>query len=140
MPTQESEAVARRFIQVWGAGRLDLLDELADPDIEVSYTHFEEPLRGVDAFRGALEETFRHFPDLTIAPESVIAQDDRSAVAWTYGGTHRHGELFGVAPSGARVEVQGTTLYRIADGRVVAERGVVDVLGLMAQLGALPAG
>lgn len=53
-----------------------------------------------------------------------------------YEGTHQHGELFGVQPSGRLVRVSGVTLYRIVSGSVVEERGVADVLGLMQQLGA----
>jgi steroid delta-isomerase-like uncharacterized protein len=139
MRTEDSEAIARRFIHVWSAGHLKLLDELADPEIEVSYAHFQEPLRGVDAYRAALEETFDHFPDLSIAPTTVIAQDELAAVEWVYEGTHSEGELFGVPASGVRVEVRGATVYQIHDDRVMEERGVVDVLGLMTQLGALPA-
>ncbi len=36
-----------------------------------------------------------------------------------------------------QVRVAGMTFYRVVDGRVVEERGVADVLGLMQQLGAL---
>lgn len=140
MRTEDSETIARHFIHVWSPGHLDLLGEYAHPDIEVSYPHFPAPLKGVDAFRSALEETFDHFPDLAIAPTSVIAQDELAAVEWMYEATHSRGTLFGVEPSGVRVTVRGTTVYLIEEGRVIEERGVVDVVGLMRQLGALPGG
>ena len=130
------ERVAREFIQVWSVGNLDILDRLADEDIRVTYSHFGEPIQGVPAFRSALEETFAHFPDLETTARTIVADGENAAVEWQYEGTHRHGELFGVEPSGRRVRVSGMTFYRIVNGRVVEERGVADVLGLMRQVGA----
>lgn len=136
LTANDTERIAREFIQVWGVGNLDVLDRLASDDLEVTYSHFPEPIVGKQAFRSTLEETFAHFPDLEITARTVVAERDRAAVEWQYEGTHQHGELFGVQPSGRRVRVSGVTLYRIVSGSVVEERGVVDVLGLMQQLGA----
>lgn len=130
------EDVAREFIQVWSAGNLDVLDRLAGEDITVRYSHFPEPVEGRAAFRATLEETFSHFPDLKTTAEAVVARGEQAAVEWWYTGTHEHGELFGVEPSGRRVRVAGMSFYRIIDGKVVEERGVADVVGLMQQLGA----
>ena len=55
-------------------------------------------------------------------------------VRWTYRGTHQGQELFGIPPTGAPVEVQGITIYRIEGGRVVEEVGVGDTATLRAQL------
>jgi steroid delta-isomerase-like uncharacterized protein len=127
--------VARRFLGVWSAGQLHLLDELAADDIVVRYTHFPQAVRGRTAFRVLLENTFMSFPDLTISGEEPIVEGDRAVVRWTYMGTHKHGELFGVRPSDRRVTVSGITCYRIIDGRVVEESGIVDNLALLQQLG-----
>ena len=136
LTAQDVERIAREFIQVWSVGNLDVLDRLASEDLEVAYAHFPEAIVGRRAFRSALEETFMHFPDLKTTARTIIADGERAAVEWRYEGTHRHGDLFGIQPSGRRVRVSGTTFYRVRDGRVVEERGVVDVLGLMQQLGA----
>ncbi len=137
MTESAMDLLAREFIQVWSAGNLHLLDELADPDIVVDYAHFDRPIRGVDTFRAALEQTFRHFPDLVTTTRTVLVDGHRAAVEWTYGGTHTQGDLFGVAAAGARVSVRGVTLYRAEHGRIVEERGVADLVSLMTQLGAL---
>jgi steroid delta-isomerase-like uncharacterized protein len=136
--TQHTEAVARRFLQAWNAGGEAVVDELAAPDLIVSYTHFPEPLRGAEAFKQALRQTHEFFPDLAIRAEEVIAAEDVAVVRWSYRGTHQRGELFGVSASGRRVEVRGITIYRLRDGRVQHEEGVVDNLDLMAQLQAGP--
>lgn len=137
MTVAESERIAVEFLQVWTVGNFDVLERLGADDLRVDYAHFPEPLEGREAFRRVLEETFGYFPDLETTPRTAVADEGTVAVEWQYEGTHRHGELFGVQPSGRRVRVDGMTFYRIAEGKVVEERGVVDVLGLMQQLGAL---
>ena len=129
-----NETLARTFLQAWAADGEPILDDLADPDIVVSYTHFPDPLRGRHAFRQALRKTHDYFPDLAIEAEEVITCADEAVVRWIYRATHRRGEMFGVQARGARVEVRGISIYHIEGGRVRKESGVVDNLGLMAQL------
>lgn len=136
MSTVEVKDIARRFIQAWNVGHLDIVDELAASDLTVSYTHFPEPFQGPDAFKQMLSQTHRFFPDLSLEVHQVIADERRAVVHWTYRGTFQEGEMFGVEASGQSVDVTGITIYRIADGKVQREQGVVDNLTLMMQLGA----
>jgi steroid delta-isomerase-like uncharacterized protein len=137
MEVEENKAIALRFIQAWSVGGQRTVDELAAPDITVSYTHFAEPIQGVEGFKQLLTQTLASFPDLQVTVEALIAEGERVVVRWTYHGTHQSGELFGVAPTGTQVHVPGITVYRIRDSKVIEESGVVDNVSLMAQLGAL---
>lgn len=130
--------IACRFLQAWNADQRDIVDELAAPDLVVSYTHFPEPIQGPEAFKQMLADTHRHFPDLAIEPHDVVAQADHAVVHWTYRGTFQSGEMFGVTADGQAVEVTGMTRYRIEDGAVHREDGLVDNFRLMMQLGASP--
>jgi steroid delta-isomerase-like uncharacterized protein len=131
-------AIARRFIQAWNAGQRQVVDELAAPDLTVSYTHYPEPYHGPEAFKAMLKKTHRYFPDLTIDVHDVIADGTQAVVHWTYRGTFQNGEMFGVSASGQSIEVTGVTIYEIEDGAVQREEGVVDNLALMQQLGMMP--
>jgi steroid delta-isomerase-like uncharacterized protein len=139
MSSSSVAGVARRFIQAWNAGQRHVVDDLAAPTLTVSYTHFPEVLDGPEAFKEMLAQTHRWFPDLTIDVHEVVPDDNRAVVRWTYQGTFRQGQMFGVAADGQSVEVHGMTRYQVEDGRVQSGWGIVDNLGLMAQLGALPA-
>jgi steroid delta-isomerase-like uncharacterized protein len=130
--------IARQFIRAWNAGQRHVVDELAAPTLTVSYPHFPEPLEGPEAFKEMLAQTHRFFPDLTIEVHEVVGAGPQVAVRWTYRGTFREGEMFGVAADGQSVATTGMTMYRVEDGRVQEARGVVDNVGLMAQLGAEP--
>ena len=47
--TNDNKIIAHRFAQAWTAGCLHIVDELAAPDIVVSYTIPPEPIRGAEA-------------------------------------------------------------------------------------------
>jgi steroid delta-isomerase-like uncharacterized protein len=138
MPTDAPKPIARQFIQAWNAGRRNIVDDLAAPDLTVAYPHFPEPLEGPEAFKEMLAQTHHFFPDLAIEVDTVVAEGAQAVVHWRYRGTFQNGEMFGVAADGQSVAVTGMTRYRIADGAVQDGRGIVDNLGLMQQLGAAP--
>lgn len=137
-PSSDVTGIARRFIQAWNVGHRHVVDELAAPDLTVSYTHYPEPFHGPEAFKQMLAKTHRYFPDLSIEVHDVVADENQAVVRWTYRGTFQEGELFGVTASGQSVEVTGMTIYEIEDGAVQREEGVVDNLALMHQLGLAP--
>jgi predicted ester cyclase len=49
------------------------------------------------------------------------------------------GEFQGIPPTGKRIAVTGIWLDRLAGGKLVERWGVVDALGVLQQLGAIPA-
>jgi steroid delta-isomerase-like uncharacterized protein len=135
MSTSENKAIATRFAQVWAAGCLQIVDELAAPDIVVSYPFPPEPICGIEAFKAFLRQFVAALPDVTVAVDDMIAEGDKVAVRWTVRGTH-DGPLLGLPATGRRVQVSGFAFYRIIGGKVVEETGIGNTLGLMQQLGA----
>ncbi|HJT55201.1 MAG TPA: ester cyclase [Ktedonobacteraceae bacterium] len=138
MSTEENKAVVRRFVQVWGKGSPDIVDELAAPNFSVYYPFLRETLHGPEAFKHHLMGLHVGLPDVEVVNEQMIAEGDEVAVRWTMRGTHT-GELSGIPPTGKQVMVTGITIYHLADGKVVEERGQEDALGLLQQLGVIPA-
>jgi steroid delta-isomerase-like uncharacterized protein len=137
MSTETNKAIARRvFEEVFNAGNLDLIDELASPDAVI---HFggAQPLRGLESYKRAFTASQPSFPDMHFTIEDMIAEGDRVVMRWTMRGTHR-GEYLGVAATGRQVTEGGVSIYRIADGKVVEGWVYSDELGVMQQLGALP--
>jgi steroid delta-isomerase-like uncharacterized protein len=57
---------------------------------------------------------------------------------WTGSGTHVC-DLMGIPPSDRPIEVEAITIHRIADGKIAEEWTVWDALGLLQQIGAVPA-
>jgi predicted ester cyclase len=52
-------------------------------------------------------------------------------------GTHR-GEFLGIPGSGRRVTIQAVESYRLDGGKLAEQWVVMDALGLLQQLGAVP--
>ena len=104
---------------------------------------------GVDRIAGQVEAVgptgvreyftslFAAFPDLALTVRSTVAAGDREAVHWTATGTHL-GTLWGVEPTGARVEVEGIDLMQVRGGKLVRNDAVVDALSVARQLGLVP--
>ena len=67
-----------------------------------------------------------------------MAAGDKVVARYTWRGTQR-GEFFGVPATGKTVAVTGLSCYRCAGGKIVEEWWLEDLLGLMQQLGAIPA-
>ena len=71
--------------------------------------------------------------------EDMAAEGDRAVMRVTLSRTHT-GEFLGVPASGNSVKFQGYFTLRIAGGKVVEEWGLMDLMGLMQQIGAVRAG
>lgn len=76
------------------------------------------------------------FPDLNITVDKQVAERDLVAVHWTARGTNT-GTGNGIPATGRAVQITGTTLFRMADGRIAEEWTCADSFGLMKQLGLL---
>ena len=70
--------------------------------------------------------------------EDCMAEGDKVTVRITVEGTHKGGQL-GVAPTGRRIKIAGVVIIRIANGQLVEGWNRWDQLGLLRQIGALPA-
>ena len=130
----KSRELAEAYMQVWSVGNLSLLDSLAAPNLWVDYSHFPAPVEGIEQFKAILRQTHASFPDLVLHVEEVFGLDHKVTVRWRYHGTHRHGKVFDIAPTGKHVHVTGISILEIANHKVHAERGIVDNFSLLHQL------
>ena len=139
MNTREMKKLCSDYMKIWNAGEEDLLDEFANKDLNVNYTHFEKTYNSIDDYKAMLKQTHEFFPNLSITLEDIIpSKNGNSAtIIWKYSGTHENGNLFGVESSGKNVAVSGITLLKFYDGKVKEEKGIVDNLSLLMQLGAM---
>jgi predicted ester cyclase len=78
------------------------------------------------------------FPDLQTIIEELIAEGDTVVRRGFFCGTHQ-GEFQGIPPTGKQVTVPMIAIERIVDGKVVEHRASPDIMGMMQQLGVIPA-
>jgi steroid delta-isomerase-like uncharacterized protein len=127
----------------------DYFDALARRDVEamaalwaadgVDHISGQVDAAGPNGVREYFTELFAAFPDFALTVRSTVSENDRTAVHWTATGTHL-GPLWGVHPTGARVELEGIDLLQVRDGRLLRNDAVVESLSVARQLGLLPAG
>ena len=63
------------------------------------------------------------FPDMQFLVNLLIEQDDLVVSNWTVKGTHTGTPFYDVPPSGEPVEINGTAVLRIRDGKIVEHWG-----------------
>jgi len=139
MSAEDNKALIRRqFEAIWNGGNLNVIDELYAPN----YTNHDPAnpdqapgpagfIQRVSLYRTAL-------PDLHLTIDDQVAEGDRVVTRWTGSGTHR-GDLLGIPPTGRSVSVTGMLISRIEGGKFVEEWVNWDTLGLLQQVGAVPA-
>ena len=89
---------------------------------------------GRTAIRARAAALLAAFPDFRLERQALVIDGTAHADRWVMTGTHR-GELFGIAPTGRTVRVEGATFTRLgADGLVVEDVHFTDLAGLMRQL------
>ena len=93
---------------------------------------------GAEGWRQLRTPFFTAFPDLHVTIDYMVAEGDKVAVQYTIRGTHQ-GELMGIPPTGKQVMVRGLDMNRFKDGKLVERWGNQDDVGMMQQLGVMPA-
>ena len=77
------------------------------------------------------------FPDHHFTVEDMIVEGNKVVTRATARGTHK-GDFMGIAPTGKQFTMMGIWIYYIADGKIIEDWEVLDQLGMMQQLGAIP--
>lgn len=138
MPADDNRKVMQRFMEFINTASEKLAAELISPDAIFHVPGGPEPMRGPGGYLAIVGMIRDGFPDIQWTLEEMIAEGDRVAARFTMRGTHQ-GTFFGVPPSGKQIAVQAMNFYRLAGGQFVEEHGQPDMLGLLQQIGAVPA-
>lgn len=140
MSVTENKALVHRFFtQAWG-GNLAIVDELIAPDgVDHSTVGGENKVEtGPESFKQIIGMFREGMPDCQMTVEDEIAEGDRVVHRWKIVGTNRN-PIMGIPATGKRITLTGTTIVRVADGKIAERWANVDQLGLLQQLGAIPA-
>lgn len=136
--------VGRWFTDFWGKTcNLDIVDELAAPDMLLQYS-LHEARRGREDIKAFMTDFRRAFPDLNFwGVADLVAEGDYVVGRWEGGGTHTGPAfsdfLIGSLPAatGRKMRFTGTTVLRLNGGKIVEEIGLDDGVTALQQLGLL---
>ena len=132
--SEENKATVRSCFENASQGNFEALDEIVAPD----YVVHPEEARGPDGLREMVERYRTALSGLRVTIDQQFTEGDHVATRFTIRGTH-DGDLMGAAPTGKDVVFTGITISRCQDGRIVEEWEITDTVGLLGQIGALPA-
>jgi steroid delta-isomerase-like uncharacterized protein len=125
------------FEEVFNGKRLDQADGIVAPDY---LDHGAVPGQG-PGLEGAKQRWTMYFaaiPDMHTTIDDTIAEGDRVVVRYSVEGTQQ-GQLMGFPPTGKTFHTNGISIYRLANGKIVEQWEQADMIGLIQQLGVLPA-
>jgi steroid delta-isomerase-like uncharacterized protein len=137
MSTAENKAVIAAFLEeVINQGRLERANDLVALDfVEL------DPLPGQQQGREGLKDVIGglriSFPDMHWVVDEMIAEDDTVVTRFTWTGTQR-GAFLGIPATGRSVTVKGVVIDQLTAGKMAKSRILMDTMGMMQQLGAIP--
>ncbi len=131
---QNKELVHTYFNEVWNKGKVSVLDTLLSPGYTNHTPSTPNPPQGPEGLKPIVLAIRQAFPDLHYEIKDLIATKDRVVARVVMTGTQT-GPLFGIPPSGKRVEVNQINIEEIEQGRIKDHWRVTDELTLMKQLG-----
>ena len=137
MSAEQNKALIRRMVEELQSGHnLDVVDALFAADF---VDHSVPP--GLPSSREGVKMQFAMFfsafPDLQVVIHDQVAEGDRVVTRKTFHGTHQ-GDLFGIPPTDRTVAFDVIDILCVQDGKITDHWNVVDQLGMMYQLGAMP--
>jgi steroid delta-isomerase-like uncharacterized protein len=132
----DNKTVVRRlFEEVVNQGALAVTGELLDPEFEAT---MPTGSMNVDGFKEFVTGWRAGFSDLHCDVRELIAEGD--TVAWSVWCTGTNdGDFMGIPATGRTIAFNSVNIAHLRDGRVYRHTGMLDMLGMMQQLG-VPAG
>ena len=130
-----NKALVRRAIG-YNHGAADEGSSIFAPDF-VAYMPGQQPMDRA-TFEQFVGGVTKGMPGYAYEIQDQIAQGDLVANRITWRGVHS-GNLAGVPATGRSIELRGINMFRVRDGRVVEQWAQLEMLGLLQQIGAIPA-
>jgi predicted ester cyclase len=139
MSIESNKAVVRRYFEeVVDKRKLDILDEIVTIDCIIHRPEASEPIRGLEAFKHALERILEVYREFTTTIHDLIAEEDRVACRLSHRAVNR-GEwtsrIGRHAVAGKTVSWPAIVIFRIRDGKIAEEWVSRDELGMLIELG-----
>ena len=138
MSTEANKASVRRFYdEVFNKKNRAAIDEFIDLN-HVDHAAPPGTPGGLKGVKQTLNMYLTAFPDLHFTVEGMIVEGDKLVARLTVRGTQQ-GAFMGIPPTGKQATITAIDINRFADGKSVEHWLNMDTLGLLQQLGAIPA-
>jgi steroid delta-isomerase-like uncharacterized protein len=138
MSTEENKVRVRRlYEEVFNQKNLAAIDDYFAPTV-IDHSLPPGAPGGIEGVRQTIVMFLSAFPDLHLTVEDLIAEGDKVVARWTLRGTHQ-GASLGMPPTGKQFTMPGISVVRLDGGKSAEQWVVHDQLGMLQQLGLVPA-
>ena len=90
-------------------------------------------ITGIDATRNYYYNFLTGFSNSDFTILEVVGQGNRLVKHWNFKGTHT-GNFFGIPASGNKLNLSGTTMVTMKDGKIAKEQDFFDMMSMVNQL------
>ena len=124
--------VVKKYHEVWSNGQVNELDKILASDF---VCHFIDGIewKGIEGANSSITSHRKSFPDWNEEIVDMISEDDKVVTRFKSTGTQL-GAFNGLDPTGKKVTIYETAIFRIANGKIAEQWGFPDELSLRNQL------
>jgi steroid delta-isomerase-like uncharacterized protein len=137
MSTEENKAVVRRYLEE-GSRDESVFKQVTHSNVVAHFPGLPQPVRGLEGLLQLNRVYHTGFPDLNIKIEDMVAEGNKVVARYVIRATHQ-GDFQGIPPTGKQITVAGMSLFHLEGGKVAEEWDSFDAMGMMQQLGVIPA-
>jgi len=138
--SEANKNVVRQIEEAWDANQLDKLDPLFAPEFK-QWSGFPGMPPTMESAKQAHMMAMQAMPNRKTEIQEMVAEGDKVTVRIRMTGTNTGGfPMLGVPANGNKVDIEWISIYTVKDGKATDHRAVMDLMGLMQQLGAVPSG
>ena len=138
MPSDNKAIILRLYGDVWNKRKLEVIKEIISPSHALHAPNISGSSIGPEAYKNQVVRFLAGYPDLRFTVEDTVVEKDKVVACWTLSGTHK-GDFMGIPATNRKVSVDGMTIHHVADGKIMDSYSNWDALGMMQQLGVVPA-
>ena len=128
------DSYSKTWDLVINEGKVAVLDTAYAPEIVL---HTVPEIKGIANSKAYYANFVTGFSNRQFIVKDIFASGDKVTKYWEFKGTHT-GNFMGIPATGKTIDVEGCTIARMVNGKIVEERDFMDNMDFMKQLGLLP--
>ncbi len=134
------EANIKMYTQVWdeimNKGKIELFND-SNFTKDVRFHMKPADVVGIDSARAFYSNFLTGFSNIKFTMVDVFGQGEKLVKHWNFKGTHT-GDFFGIPATGKAVDLDGSTIVKMREGKIAEEQDFYDNMDFMQQLGLVP--
>jgi predicted ester cyclase len=128
----------RWFDELWNKKNYDIVYEYVDEGFTAHGAGGQDIKMGPEGPKGMVQAWHTAMPDGHMTIDDIVTEGDLSMIRMTWEATHT-GPFGDIPASGKRIKVTSTGIDRVVNGKITEGWGELDMLGMLQQMGAIPA-